>query len=235
MANLNDRIADPTPPPPVVLCSDLTSNTVATLNDSYSISNSMPSIRLLENIRYGFWSGSNRINIYQGYAKLTNPTVNQSNGTLAITEPNRPVGDARIKRKQARKGTWITYGPIWNPYWNMEQKDNYMLITYRKSFLAGTNATVDYHITAGITYNATTMTWIPSTTGTVTATGSISIGENYGKYGEDWIPRASILTNAVGDIFGLGTTVTQNIYLPTSFTIRQVNKFQYYFKTNICY
>lgn len=42
-------------------------------------------------------------------------------------------------------------------------------------------------------------------------------------------------TNAVGDLFGLGTTVTQNIYTPTPFTIRAVNKFQYYFKTNVCY
>lgn len=235
VANLDDRILDPVPPPPVVLCSDLTANTVANLDDRYSISTGMPSIRLLENIRYGFFSGSNRIEIFQGYAKLTNPTVNQTSGTLAVTTPNRSVGTARIKRKEARNGKWKSFAPIWNPYWNVEQKDNYLVISYRKSFLSGTNTSINYNVSAGVVYDATKQEWVPSLTGTVTASGSISLGKNYAKYGEDWVPRASILTNAVGDIFGLGTTVTQNIYLPTPFTIRQVNKFQYYFKTNICF
>jgi len=154
---------------------------------------------------------------------------------LAITAPNRPVGTSRIKRKEARNGIWKDFGPIWNPDWKMEQKDNYMVIVYQKSWLSGTNLTIDYTVKAGIEYNATTQTWVPSFTGSVTGSGSFSVGKNFGKYGEDWIPRSSILTNAVGDFFGLGTTVTQNIYLPTPFTIRAINKFQYYFKTNVCY
>lgn len=117
VANLNDRVLDPTPPqPPVVLCSNLTANTIPNLDDRYSISNNMPTIRLLENIRFGFWSGSNSIKIHQGYAKLDNPTVNSSSGNLAASAANREVGSAKIKRREARKGIWITFGPIWNPY-----------------------------------------------------------------------------------------------------------------------
>jgi len=67
VVNLADRPlpADPTPPPPVVTCSDLTANTIPTLDDRYFISNSIPKIRLTENIRFGFWSGSNRIKFFK--------------------------------------------------------------------------------------------------------------------------------------------------------------------------
>ena len=241
VANISDNMEDierpmnPTPPPPVIQCSNLVYNTISNLDDNYTISNSIPMIRLLENIRYGFWSASNNIVINQAYVKLINPTVNPNTGTLSVDAHSRSVGDIRIKRRDARKKNWVSFGPIWNPNWKMEQKENYMVIAYKKSFISASNITVDYSVKAGITYNPVTLQWIPSFTGNVTASGKISIGKNYGKYGEDWIPRESILTNAVGDFFNIGTTVSENIYTQTPFTIRQLNKFQYYFKTNICY
>lgn len=234
------------PPPPTYLCNFLTYNTFAdVLDDRYVISVTMPKIKLLDNFR-SWIGGTNRLTIYQCFAKPGNLNINPSPALDPITPDKRAVfTDFQIKRKN--KGKWIDFGQIYNDDWRLIQYDNPFVAYYKAGWFSSPTGSTDVNVSGGVKldtihidkvppYEADSIRyqWIKSFNAGATANLHISMGNQYNFIGTDYVSRRGLFANCVGDNFGNGTATQAGETTP--WAVRKMSdKFLFYFKVRECH
>lgn len=230
----------PPPPPNPSYCGPLQSNIApyayTTIDDRYLIAVSIPKVRLLGNLRFGFWSGSNRIAVYRGNARIAQP--NRQVFSEAVIDTSFQVMTQDISRKNGKDKTWVDCNSPYNNNWRLEQNENYVAFTVVKSWLYFAGTDINFSAKAGVVYDTATHKFIPSFTGSADVAGKISIRRREDLEAEQNINRLSLLSNALGNNFGLQGTCTTNVDCSENkdWSIRQFStKMQFYFRVNICY
>lgn len=220
-------------------------------NDKYLLSATIPRIRLKGNVRFGFWSGPNRISMYRGNARIANPY--RQNFSEAILDTSLPVfREISISRNSARNWNWNGCDAVYTNQWRQEQVDNHIVVTYVASWLYFAGADIDFQATAGVKWDTSmvqrtvivngqsiTITtqkgWVPQFDASAKVSGKISIRKREKVLGEIPLSRASFMAQAIGNNFGLGTCAnTGASQCEKDWSIRAINgSFEYFFRINI--
>ncbi len=256
---------DSVPPPPVSYCGPLTYNiqpaAYTTLGDNYIFSAYIPHVKLSENLRWAFWSGSNKLALYKAKAKVIAAHINDIG--QAFRNSSNQVGEIEVKRKYGRKNWWVTLdAPLqWSSDWQIIEFENYQALSILKHWLNLNNAELNFNVNAGAKWDTTRVRnitprpgggfdttyapkgWTQDYNATASVVGKISYDRTREAFvGEHTVTRRSFTLFPIGDNFGLGTSATRYtpegpaLYSPTPYAIRGIgDKFQYYFKVRLCY
>jgi hypothetical protein len=252
-------------PPPASYCGPLTYNiqpaVYPTLGDNYIFSAFIPHVKLSENLRWAFWSGSNKLALYKSKAKVIAAHINDIG--KAFRDSSYQVGQFEIRRKCARKNWWVTLPSAlqWSSDWRIIEYENYQAVSILKHWLNFNNADLNFNVNAGAKWDTTrvrTITprpgggfdttyaprgWTQNFNATASVAGKISYDRTREAFaGEHTVTRRSFTLFPVGDNFGLGTSASRTtpqgspLYATTPYAIRGIgSKFQYYFRVNLCY
>lgn len=211
----------PPPPPPATYNGPLQNNiapfALSTItNDKYLLSASIPRVRILKNVRNGFWNGRNNIYMYRGNARIANPDIRDF--SQAVIDTGFRVFHAEISRNSASKGWWKDVGAVYSYQWRQEQDNNYIAITFLAHWLNFTQWKVDFKTSVGVTWDTTripitvtepttgiTVTtyrqrgWVPSFSAKADVSGKIEFDRTRERFmSEANVTRASFLSQAIG-------------------------------------
>jgi len=231
----------PPPPPPNTTYNGPLENNIppyaqATItNENYLLSASIPRVRIKNNVRFGFWSGANKIILYRGNARISVP--NRNNFSEAIIDTSFAVITKDISRKNGRDANWVDESSVYTYSWKQEQFDNYLLVTYIAHWLYFDGADITYNASIGVEWNNTLQIWVPKFDANASVKGQISMRKRQVVMGEICIPRSSFLGNAIGNNFGLGTCKnTGASYCDREWSVRSIgSNFEFYWSVNITY